>query len=58
MGRRKCAVAKGGFIPTGAIQFPGSLRGLPSGAKKKMRSLGSVQMPTEAFMAVLRLDEN
>ena len=26
--------------------------------KKKMRSLGSVQMPTEAFMAVLRLDEN
>ena len=25
--------------------------------KKKMRSLGSVQLPTEAFMAVLRLDE-
>lgn len=25
--------------------------------KKKMRSLGSVQIPTEAFMAVLRLDE-
>ena len=25
--------------------------------KKKMRSLGTVQMPTEAFMAVLRLDE-
>ena len=25
--------------------------------KKKMRSLGSVQMPTEAFMAVLKLDE-
>ncbi len=25
--------------------------------KKKMRSLGKVQMPTEAFMAVLKLDE-
>ncbi|MCQ2442891.1 MAG: translation elongation factor 4 [Oscillospiraceae bacterium] len=25
--------------------------------KKKMRSLGSVQVPTEAFMAVLKLDE-
>jgi len=24
--------------------------------KKKMRSLGSVQLPTEAFMAVLKLD--
>ena len=27
------------------------------GAGKKMRSLGSVQLPTEAFMAVLKLDE-
>ena len=26
--------------------------------KKKMRSLGSVQIPTEAYMAVLRLDED
>ena len=25
--------------------------------KKKMRSLGTVQMPSEAFMAVLKLDE-
>ena len=25
--------------------------------KKKMRSLGTVQIPTEAFMAVLKLDE-
>ena len=28
------------------------------GGKKKMRSLGTVQMPTEAFMAVLKLDED
>ena len=26
--------------------------------KKRMRSLGSVQMPTEAFMAVLKIDED
>ncbi|MBQ5760203.1 MAG: elongation factor 4, partial [Clostridia bacterium] len=26
--------------------------------KKRMRSLGSVEVPQEAFMAVLRLDEN
>ena len=25
--------------------------------KKKMRALGTVQMPTEAFLAVLKLDE-
>ena len=25
--------------------------------KKKMRSLGTVQVPTEAFLAVLKLDE-
>ena len=25
--------------------------------KKKMRTLGTVQLPTEAFMAVLKLDE-
>ena len=27
------------------------------GNKKKMRNLGTVQLPTEAFMAVLKLDE-
>ncbi|MBQ2633295.1 MAG: hypothetical protein IJF88_01780, partial [Oscillospiraceae bacterium] len=25
--------------------------------KKRMRSLGSVQMPTEAFLAVLKIDD-
>jgi len=29
----------------------------PSG-KKKMRNLGTVQVPTEAFMAVLKLDSD
>jgi len=31
-------------------------KAFPSG-KKKMRALGTVQMPTEAFLAVLKLDE-
>ena len=28
------------------------------GGKKKMRNLGTVQVPTEAFMAVLKLDSD
>ncbi len=32
-------------------------RGRTGTGKKKMRSLGSVQIPTEAFLAVLKLDE-
>ena len=37
--------------------LPQGRRRLPWGKKKKMRSLGTVQIPTEAFMAVLKLDE-
>jgi len=29
-----------------------------SPGKKKMRNLGTVQVPTEAFMAVLKLDSD
>ncbi|MFR2023484.1 MAG: hypothetical protein ACLS6C_09600 [Clostridia bacterium] len=32
-------------------------RAQPFRAKKKMRSLGTVQVPTKAFLAVLKLDE-
>ena len=32
-------------------------RRLCGAGRKKMRSLGSVQLPTEAFLAVLKLDE-
>ena len=50
-------LAEGGFIPPEQYK-----KGVPAGmargaGKKKMRSLGTVQMPTEAFMAVLKLDE-
>ena len=33
-------------------------RGFCGGGKKKMRNLGTVQVPTEAFMAVLKLDSD
>ena len=36
--------------------YPGGPRPVWAG-KKKMRTLGTVQLPTEAFMAVLKLDE-
>ena len=39
-----------------AIGYPNG--SIPFGrGKKKMRTLGTVQLPTEAFMAVLKLDE-
>ncbi|RHO52919.1 hypothetical protein DW094_13240 [Ruminococcaceae bacterium AM07-15] len=47
------------FIWPEPVQSKGSpqKKKLLRGNKKKMRSLGSVQLPTEAFMAVLKLDE-
>ena len=53
-------MAQAGFTPAEHIQMqrgPRKRRSLLWGGKKKMRSLGSVQLPTEAFMAVLKLDE-
>ena len=68
MGRRASAVrafwpqaktsAQAGFTPAEHVKSQGSPQSTLCGAgKKKMRNLGSVQLPTEAFMAVLKLDE-
>ena len=59
-GHRSGPLAQAGFTPAEHIQMqrgPRKRRSLLWGGKKKMRSLGSVQLPTEAFMAVLKLDE-
>ena len=62
--RRKFAakrrIAQAGFTSAEHVKsFTGGPRKsvLLWGGKKKMRSLGTVQLPTEAFMAVLKLDE-
>ena len=62
-----CAVnsERSGEFAQGGIHFRPSIEkiGNPHGpvrvgvGKKKMRTLGTVQLPTEAFMAVLKLDE-
>ena len=52
-------MAQGGIYSRPSME----LKRAPAGRKpcgagtKKMRSLGTVQMPTEAFMAVLKLDD-
>jgi len=52
-------IAQGEFIsPEHFNQSGFPARREPGGAgKNKMRTLGTVQLPTEAFMAVLKLDE-
>ena len=42
---------------SGKIRGPRKIKDFVGGGKKKMRSLGTVQVPTEAFLAVLKLDE-
>ena len=51
---RKTVMAKryGADVPRKKKQLKKQKEG-----KKKMRALGTVQMPTEAFLAVLKLDE-
>jgi len=39
------------------MRGPRKIKDLVGCGKKKMRSLGTVQVPTEAFLAVLKLDE-
>ena len=56
---RSKTLAQGGFIPPEHVSEKGSPqnRRFCGAGKKKMRNLGTVQLPTEAFMAVLKLDE-
>ena len=48
------ALAQGGFTPPEQAR---KIQRFCGAGKKKMRTLGTVQLPTEAFMAVLKLDE-
>ena len=52
-------LGSGGLCPPGQVKcgVPAKSKILWGCGKKKMRSLGTVQVPTEAFLAVLKLDE-
>lgn len=54
LGAGRIHSARAGQIPRGA---PRKIQRFCGAGKKKMRTLGTVQLPTEAFMAVLKLDE-
>ena len=56
----KRRIAQGGIHFRPSISIAPGDPGKPvcrGAGKKKMRTLGTVQLPTEAFMAVLKLDE-
>ena len=67
MGRRSSAVnsqpPSGGEFAQGEFTSPEHFKQREParlcrvGRQKEMRTLGTVQLPTEAFMAVLKLDE-
>ena len=54
LGAGRIHSARAGQIPRGV---PRKIQRFCGAGKKKMRTLGTVQLPTEAFMAVLKLDE-
>ena len=57
---RSKTLPQGEFISPEDVQFirvPAKAEAFVGRAKKKMRSLGTVQVPTEAFLAVLKRDE-
>ncbi len=51
-------LAQGEFISPEHLRAPGPRQTCLLGSRQEeMRTLGTVQLPTEAFMAVLKLDE-
>ena len=57
---RRKTLAQGRFTRPEQVKskgLPKSRQTFWESGKKKMRNLGTVQVPTEAFLAVLKLDE-